>query len=1029
MFFGSLCYLTNDIEDLGKLKATVDIGIFIGYAPNRKGYRIYNKRTDESWKQFTFNSMVVKTAFLNSELKEEVYVSQPEGFVDPYHPTYVYHLKKALYRLKQAPRAWYNTLSRFLLENKFSKDKMAEENVPDPALTRNYKRILSYASHLTFSKTLISLDHSLHQQMFQLSTYISSGIPLYMMQRLGYTASNWMNSGLLLTLIFLCVALEIIPIDLAHPFESPLAGEQLWRAILSLINQCLTWKTSGNDKPIHLILQMLWGILTKSNVDYAKLLWEEFVQSIMTFFTDKANLSLPTKKPNPHVIPYCWFTKLIIYYLGSRHNIHKRPMSPVHITGDDFLPGNLKFVPKGEKDEVFGNPIPQEFITEAIQNSECYDKYLEMAARKPTSKEGGKKKTASKADKPIKHGPAKEPALAKQSKPMKDKTSKPTLSKKICNIKVMNVHAESGADTEKLNSEGDTEIMNVAKEQGEDVSNMVALEERTVELDEGHAGSDPGKTPESRPLTERVHMKEDHGGSNLGQSHMVLAGPNPKPMHEDFIAIVYLKPTKEEPSKANVESKVKSMVTIHIRQASSSAPPLSTPINDLTPPKPLSLPAQEPVFTATTTTTLLPPPPPPLHQQSTSNSELATRVSALENICANFEKKHKLRDKTTQALSSRVFTLENYDMYSKIDNYINETIKEAVHNAFQASVINASESSLYEALEVSMDYENKEEFIEAMAKFSKRRRDDKDLPLLAVKDLDQNQKKRHDSDALASKQPLATPQSEQPVDDVPVPDDVHISDSEDTGATHLLKIKTRPNWLKHVPEEETPKTPELEWENKLLQTTGDMGSFIKWYSKQIGKSKLIKADLECPAYKLVKPFHKNNISLQFQMEECHLLLMDPIDLVNPEGNQVMPGISKPLPLGGPPSQSNLTCGFLMLSVSRPSQDTGYTIVHKPRAVIYKDMNNQKKMIRETEVHKFSDGLLTRILEKLDDMVKDYMLLKFNPSMEHRIWPEDDKRRNKEFIKVTERRLKIRGIFKSLETFVSERLNDVDYRLI
>nr|GEU40957.1 retrovirus-related Pol polyprotein from transposon TNT 1-94 [Tanacetum cinerariifolium] len=72
-------------------------------------------------KNMTIYQMDVKTAFLNGELKEEVYVSQQEGFVDPDHLAHVYRLKKALYGLKQAPRAWYDTQSQFLLDNKFSK--------------------------------------------------------------------------------------------------------------------------------------------------------------------------------------------------------------------------------------------------------------------------------------------------------------------------------------------------------------------------------------------------------------------------------------------------------------------------------------------------------------------------------------------------------------------------------------------------------------------------------------------------------------------------------------------------------------------------------------------------------------------------------------------------------------------------------------------------------------------------------------------------------------------------------------------
>nr|GFA07158.1 retrovirus-related Pol polyprotein from transposon TNT 1-94 [Tanacetum cinerariifolium] len=72
-------------------------------------------------KNMVVYQMDVKTAFLNGNLREEVYVSQPDGFVDQDNPNHVYKLKKALYGLEQAPSAWYDMLSSFLISQDFSK--------------------------------------------------------------------------------------------------------------------------------------------------------------------------------------------------------------------------------------------------------------------------------------------------------------------------------------------------------------------------------------------------------------------------------------------------------------------------------------------------------------------------------------------------------------------------------------------------------------------------------------------------------------------------------------------------------------------------------------------------------------------------------------------------------------------------------------------------------------------------------------------------------------------------------------------
>ncbi|GJT91759.1 hypothetical protein Tco_1080604 [Tanacetum coccineum] len=377
---------------------------------------------------------------------------------------------------------------------------------------------------------------------------------------------------------------------------------------------------------------------------------------------------------------------------------------------------------------------------------------------------------------------------------------------------------------------------------------------------------------------------------------------------------------------------------------------------------------------------------------------------------------------------------------------------------------------------------------------------------------------------------------EQYIEGIPISDEGHVSNPEDNDNAHMPKILDTTTWFRPIPEEERLASPKPEWvippidlpeadnnwanafakahqdpdENKLHNKIEDIGSFIRWYCRRIGKEELSKADLEGPTFMMVKVFHENSISLQFQIEECHKLLTNQIDLVNPEGHQIVPDISNPFPLGGPPGQVTIQPQFFFnkdleylltgdkernraLSISKLKaalyQDFGleelvpslwmeseqvydisaaygithwwfstkqfyinkhsepsnhdavrshmrilsvikdYTIVFKPRAVIYRDRDDNRKMMRIDEVHKFSDGRLTRIKEKLDFMVKDFKLFKFNKGMENRKWTEGDKRRSEDFIKVIERRLKIRSIFRSLESFVGGRLRDIDYKLI
>ncbi|GJX31573.1 hypothetical protein Tco_0241428 [Tanacetum coccineum] len=85
------------------------------------------------------------------------------------------------------------------------------------------------------------------------------------------------------------------------------------------------------------------------------------------------------KKTTPLLIPSIRFTKLIIHHLNTKHNIHPRTGSPLHYSHDDNVLGNLRFVRKDGR-EVFGMPIPDTLITDAIKEASYYGGYLAHVA-------------------------------------------------------------------------------------------------------------------------------------------------------------------------------------------------------------------------------------------------------------------------------------------------------------------------------------------------------------------------------------------------------------------------------------------------------------------------------------------------------------------------------------------------------------------------------------------------------------------------------------------------------------------------
>ncbi|GJW43802.1 putative ribonuclease H-like domain-containing protein [Tanacetum coccineum] len=122
---------------------------------------------------FIVYQMDVKSAFLYGTIEKEVYVHQPPGFVDPAHPNKVYKVIKALYGLHQAPRAWYEKLSYFLMENGFRRGTI-DKTLFIKKLKSDIMLVQVYVDDIIFASTKKSLCTEFEDS----STPIKSNKPL-----------------------------------------------------------------------------------------------------------------------------------------------------------------------------------------------------------------------------------------------------------------------------------------------------------------------------------------------------------------------------------------------------------------------------------------------------------------------------------------------------------------------------------------------------------------------------------------------------------------------------------------------------------------------------------------------------------------------------------------------------------------------------------------------------------------------------------------------------------------------------------
>nr|GEW47906.1 uncharacterized mitochondrial protein AtMg00810-like [Tanacetum cinerariifolium] len=932
--------------------------------------------------------MDVKTTFLNGELKEEVYVSQPEGFVDPDHPTHVYRLKKALYGLKQAPRAWRDTLSRFLLDNKFSKG--AVDPIRFTRKTGKHNLLVQiYVDDIIFA--LIDPN---------VCDIFSNEMSLkFQMSMMGEKAFFLASKPNLVFAVCMCARYQASPtkkhLERKHKFHP------------------------RHDSPLYLPNE-------EPALEYLKFSAKGTKREVFRMHIHGETRSDPDSlAPKP--------TKTARKPKSTAPKAHPRPSVSKPVSSMQPDPTSAPAKPQRKKrkltTDIYDKPSKATKYRHGFVDAEEADmqRALEESLKSMHDvPRGPLPPVVIREPEPGKYQPLLEVPGKGKAKVTEEQIAKRNL-KRLCLGLMREVKAGSNPDEQSEgqarpnlgNAEADEQPMpSLVVHAGSDHENMdldvadVSPQPSTEQMDEGFTATAYPKVQENLKLTVKEHVLLEEPTSSSGTLSSLQHLSKDLSFGDLFFSD---KPSEVDNDKATAETEVESVVSITIQQDMSSIPPLTSSIIDLTSRPESPKVHQQLKATATkttiTTTTLLPPP--YQQQQSTVEAMMMKRISKLEHIMANLIQKNKGLQQRLDSHGARLYTLEQLDI------------------PYQ----------LYEALEKSMNHDHSKELANYLAEARKKKKKSHEspktppgsplpqpppppppagpfgapgasgssqVPPLPPPSPSTNQESQSKGSAAPSSSKIAvsaeyqawtmtdirlmssismTPVNLQMGEDMAPDEQAQSSDDEDIGSAYIPKVNLRQDWWKPL-EEEQPATPEP----ACSIPSFDVPIWI---------------DEECK-YDITAMYGISH--WWFQRQRFY------IDRHTSEGDH-----------------SAVRTHMRILSVVRIEVFFMYGYDYMKKIVLYcADLNEHviaerdfkygvQMMMRFNEIHKFTNGTLQQIDEALDYRVKEFKINMMNPGLNTRFWTRKDVDRSKAFMFSIQKRLKTSRIFRNLESFIVDAL--------